>query len=260
MKYWAILPAAGIGRRMGSTTPKQYLPLNGVPVIAHSLQKISRLSCLGKIVVVLHPADVWWEHLALAEDGRITTVYGGAERFQSVLNGLKSLSLLASDEDWVLVHDAVRPCVRVDDMNKLIDQLTLHPVGGLLGVSVVDTLKRTDADGAVQETVDRSQYWQAQTPQMFRYGMLLDALQQLIASAAAVTDEAAAIERLGHKPQMGAGHKDNIKITHESDLDIASPNLLPQATQGEACQRIICELVTAWMCIVSALPSTPTSH
>jgi len=231
MTIWAILPAAGIGRRMGSSTPKQYLPLNGVPVIAHSLKKLSSIAAIGKIVVVLHPDDSDWSKLKLKsnfDETRVSTVQGGAERFQSVVNGLQSLSAVASANDWVLVHDAVRPCVRVADIQNLIEQLDSHPVGGLLGIQVVDTLKRTNTDGVVQETVDRNEYWQAQTPQMFRYGMLVEALQRVIADSVPVTDESAAIERLGKSPQMVAGHKDNIKITHEADLAIASQILQAQ--------------------------------
>jgi len=229
MTIWAILPAAGIGRRMGSSTPKQYLPLNGVPVIAHSLKKLSSIAAIGKIVVVLHPDDRHWSKCKFDFDAsRVATVQGGAERFQSVVNGLQSLSAVANANDWVLVHDAVRPCVRVADIQHLIAQLDSNHVGGLLGIPVVDTLKRTNTDGVVQETVDRNEYWQAQTPQMFRYGMLVDALQQVITAAMPVTDESAAIERLGKFPQMVAGHKDNIKITHAADLVIASQILQSQ--------------------------------
>jgi len=228
MTIWAILPAAGIGRRMASTTPKQYLDLNGVPVIAHSLQKLASIAAISKIVVVLHPSDSRFASLSLQQSGKIVTTLGGDERFQSVLNGLKCLAAVAAEDDWVLVHDAVRPCVRSADINSLIQQLAQHPVGGLLGVPVDDTLKLVNARAEIEQTIDRSQYWQAQTPQMFRYGLLVKALRELIAQSLQVTDEAGAIERLGLRPQMVVGHKDNIKITHSADLAMAASILQAQ--------------------------------
>lgn len=227
---WAILPAAGIGRRMGSNTPKQYLDLNGVPVIAHSLQKLVSIPAIRKIVVVLHPEDVHFSTLQLPNSEKIVVTPGGAERFQSVLNGLLYLAGIASDDDWVLVHDAVRPCVRAADIQLLIDQLAQHSVGGLLGFPVVDTLKQVNDRDEVEQTADRSRYWHAQTPQMFRYGLLVKALRDLIARSLEVTDEAGAIERLGLHPQMVTGHRDNIKITHVADLGMASTILAAQAS------------------------------
>lgn len=222
MTIWAILPAAGIGRRMGSSAPKQYLDLNGEPVIAHSLRKLAAIPAVRKIVVVLHPDDTHFADLHLADADRIVAVAGGDERFQSVCNGLEHLAGVASDDDWVLVHDAVRPCVRISDINTLLDTLAHHHVGGVLGVPVDDTLKLVNDKAEVEQTPDRSRYWQAQTPQLFRYGLLVKALAVLASEARHVTDEAGAVERLGLQPQMVAGHKDNIKITHATDLALAS--------------------------------------
>lgn len=222
MTIWALLPAAGIGRRMGSVVPKQYLDLNGAPVIAHSLRKLASIAAIRQIVVILHPDDTRFAQLGLTAAERIVTVPGGDERFHSVLQGLEYLSPVAAADDWVLVHDAVRPCVRAADINNLINQLVQHAVGGLLGVPVDDTLKLVDDKTAIEQTVDRSRYWQAQTPQMFRYGLLVTALRQLKAHSRHATDEAGAIEQLGLRPQMVAGHKDNIKITHATDLMMAS--------------------------------------
>lgn len=221
MTIWAILPAAGIGRRMGSITPKQYLPINGTAVITHSLRKLAAISAIEKIVVVLHPDDTHWSRLDI-EPGRLQLATGGDERFRSVLNGLESLREVAAADDWVLVHDAVRPCVRSTDIQKLITELYRHDVGGLLGVPVENTLKRVNESAVVEATVDRSRYWNALTPQMFRYGLLSDALRSLVDAGEQVTDEAAAIERQGLQPQMVVGHADNIKITHEADLLLAS--------------------------------------
>ena len=232
MTIWAILPAAGIGRRMGSVTPKQYLPLNGLPVIAHALQKLASIDDIRRIVVVLHPQDEHFSSLNLSDivksGNKITTAVGGDERFQSVLNGLLALRDQAASADWVLVHDAVRPCVRISDIHLLLDTLSNHAVGGLLGVPLEDTLKRVNTEAQVVETVDRSQYWRAQTPQMFRYGLLMDALEKLLAAGEQATDEAGAVERTGVQPQMVAGHKDNIKITESADLAMASTILQAQ--------------------------------
>lgn len=229
---WAILPAAGSGRRMGSQIPKQYLDLNDEPVIAHSLQKLANIPAIRKIVVVLHPEDQYFSSLKLTNIDKIITTQGGAERFQSVLNGLSHLTGIASDDDWVLVHDAVRPCVRVTDIQHLIDQLSHHSVGGLLGFPVVDTLKQVNDKGEVVQTVDRSRYWHAQTPQMFRFNVLGRALRAAAAQSLDVTDEAGAIEHLGLRPQMITGHRDNIKITHAADLGMASNILAAQANMS----------------------------
>lgn len=239
MTIWAILPAAGIGRRMGSKTPKQYLPVNGIPVIACALQRLAAVSAIEKIVVVLHPDDKHWQQLQLtsaaeeAVDGvapeRISCALGGDERYQSVLNGLDHIQGDANADDWVLVHDAVRPCVRSADIEKLILELQHHDVGGLLGSPVDNTLKQVDADNSVIATVDRSSLWNALTPQMFRYEILRDAIQQVVSTHDKVTDEASAVERLGHRPKMVEGNKDNIKITHETDLALASHILKSQA-------------------------------
>ena len=244
MTIWAILPAAGIGHRMGSITPKQYLTVNGTAVISYALQRLSAVAAIEKIVVVLHPDDNYWQQLNLTSitdsvknsdsafnsspDHRICCAVGGDERYQSVLNGLDHIQSEAKFDDWVLVHDAVRPCVRSADIEKLIAELSEHPVGGLLGSPVDNTLKQVDADGNVITTMDRAELWNALTPQMFRYDILRTGLRQVISEQLLVTDEASAIERLGHKPKMVAGSKDNIKITHQSDLALASNILKSQ--------------------------------
>lgn len=233
MTIWAILPAAGIGRRMGSETPKQYLPVNGVPIISVALRRLASVAAIQKIVVVLHPADRYWADLEVGLDldlgDRLVCTSGGDERHQSVLNGLTSIQSEVSEDDWVLVHDAVRPCVRTADIEQLIIQLQDHAVGGLLGSPVDNTLKQVDEQGLVQATVNRNNYWHAYTPQMFRYGVLLTAIEQTVGAHCQVTDEAAAVELLGYQPKMIEGSKDNIKITHESDLILASKILDMQA-------------------------------
>lgn len=238
MTIWAVLPAAGVGRRMGSTTPKQYLSIDGAPILLHALRRLSSVDKIQKIVVVIHPQDSYWAELegSISEEfqDRIVTVRGGDERYQSVLNGLSAMAEFAGEDDWVMVHDAVRPCVRTADIEKLIQELAQHPVGGLLGSPVDNTLKRVDGELAVVETVDRESYWNALTPQMFRYGQLRKAIEAIVASGEQVTDEAAAMECAGHRPIMVAGSKDNIKITVDADLVLAGQILKNQASNNES--------------------------
>ena len=221
MTIWAILPAAGIGRRIGSNTPKQYLPVNGVPIISLTLQRLASVSAIKKIIVVIHPEDNNWKELSLEVDKNLECVLGGQERQQSVLNALLALDDEANADDWVLVHDAVRPCVEVSDIEKLIIALRTHNVGGLLGYTLDNTLKQVTGEQEVQTTIDRNNYWNALTPQMFRYGLLKEAMERVEAQGLTITDEAAAMEFMGYRPRMVEGSKLNIKITHESDLVLA---------------------------------------
>lgn len=221
MTIWAIVPAAGVGLRMGSNTPKQYLPLNGTPVIAIALQKLANIGEIKKIVVALHPQDQLFSQLRPQPDERVVTVIGGNQRHQSVLNALLSISAEAQEQDWVLVHDAVRPCVLSSDIRKLLTELSDHAIGGLLGAPAENTLKRVNGQAIVQNTVDRSDIWNAYTPQMFRYGLLLTAIETAIGKNSLVTDEASAMELMGHRPQMIEGARTNIKITLEADLALA---------------------------------------
>ena len=238
MTIWAVLPAAGIGRRMGSTIPKQYLTIDGTPLILHALRRLSAVCEIKKIIVVIHSEDNQWaklqESIVEEVENRVITVIGGDERYQSVLNGLTAITEFADKDDWVLVHDAVRPCVRTSDIESLISKVSLHPVGGLLGSSVDNTLKKVGANLTVIETVDRESYWNALTPQMFRFAPLKASLEAVVASGEQVTDEAAAMEVAGFKPIMIAGSKDNIKITVESDLLLAGQILKNQASDNES--------------------------
>ncbi len=222
VRYWAVVPAAGVGLRMGSEIPKQYLPLNGSTVIEQTLHLLLGHSRIDGVYLALSVDDTRWGETATAANPKITRVDGGAERCHSVLNALKLLQETASPEDWVLVHDAARPCLRSEDLDLLMDSLSEHPVGGLLGVPVRDTMKRTDGETAITETVTRQDLWHAYTPQMFRLGMLFQALQNAIDKGQTVTDDASAIELAGMHPQMIEGHDDNIKITRQEDLALAS--------------------------------------
>jgi len=220
--YWAIVPAAGVGRRMGSDIPKQYLPLNDRLVIEHTLQRLLDYPRIEKTLVALSPGDEWWPDTAYANHADVIAVDGGVERCHSVLNALNKLSESAEDGDWVLVHDAARPCLRSGDIDRLIEQLNDHPVGGILGMPVRDTMKRADAAGQIIDTVCREGLWHAFTPQMFRLRVLRKALSQAIEQGKPVTDEASAMELAGFVPKLVEGHPDNIKITRPEDLALAA--------------------------------------
>ena len=207
---------------MGSEIPKQYLSLNGRTVIEHTLQTLLDNPKIEGVYLAISADDTFWGETAIASSQKIVTVDGGAERCHSVLNSLKLLQETADPEDWVLVHDAARPCLRQDDISLLMESLAEHPVGGLLGVPVRDTMKRTDDTGATTATVARDDLWHAYTPQMFRLGVLCQALHSAIENKLMVTDDASAIELAGMQPQMIEGHDDNIKITRPQDLELAS--------------------------------------
>ncbi len=227
MTTYAIIPAAGSGTRMGTAIPKTYLSLAGMTVLEQTLARIAALREVSGIVLALAEGDARGHALSCAMP--LWHVNGGAERSDSVRNALDFLAGRAGDDDWVLVHDAARPCVRVADMQRLLRELADDPVGGLLAVPVADTLKRADGDARARETVDRRGLWLAQTPQMFRYGLLSRALADARSQGVLVTDEAAAIELAGHRPRLIEGHADNLKITRPDDLPLAELILRAQA-------------------------------
>ncbi|MFO7592840.1 MAG: 2-C-methyl-D-erythritol 4-phosphate cytidylyltransferase [Pseudomonadota bacterium] len=226
-KYWAVIPAAGVGKRMQADRPKQYLALHGKTVLEHTLSRFLDHPQIAGVVVAVTDGDPYWRDLAIAHP-KLLTASGGEERCHSVLNALHVLSQHADSDDWVLVHDAARPCLRREDIDRLISTLDNHPVGGLLGLPVADTMKRTTADGTVIETVSRENLWRALTPQMFRVNDLYQALETALASRQLVTDEASAMELAGKAPKMIEGHGDNIKITRPQDLRLAELYLAEQ--------------------------------
>jgi 2-C-methyl-D-erythritol 4-phosphate cytidylyltransferase len=203
---------------MGAAVPKQYLPLAGRTVIEWSLAPFLQQERTSGIVVVLAESDPRWSQTALAGHAKIITTIGGAERMDSVLAGLRALESHASPRDWVLVHDAARPCLSKADLDRLVNELSDDDVGGLLAAPVVDTLKRADDHQRVNQTVPREKLWRALTPQMFRFELLTRALQNAVDNRVAVTDEAQAVEALGLRPKLIAGDADNIKITLPEDL------------------------------------------
>lgn len=217
--FSVIIPAAGIGSRMRADRPKQYLPLAGRALIEHTLDCFLDHPGLQKLVVCTAADDPWWPHLPCANHPLIQRAVGGAERADSVLNGLRVLlESGASAADWILVHDAARPNLARTDLDRLLAELADDTVGGLLAVPARDTLKRAGSDGRVQETVDRSVIWQAYTPQMFRLGALRNALGDALAAGAQVTDESSAMEFAGFAPRLVEGRADNLKVTRPEDL------------------------------------------
>lgn len=218
-RFWLVIPAAGIGARMAADRPKQYLQVAGRSILEHTLQRFLDHPALRGVVVSLAADDPYWPVLAVASDPRIRRAAGGRERADSVLAGLETLKNEgAADDDWVLVHDAARPNLALEDLQRLLDSLADDPVGGLPAVPARDTLKRAGADGRVQETVDRSVIWQAYTPQMFRLGALRQALAQALRAQVAITDEASAMEWAGLAPRLVEGRADNLKVTRPEDL------------------------------------------
>ena len=220
MTYFALIPAAGSGARMGGELPKQYLPILGAPLIRHTLAALCAVSELDLVFVVLSPDDREWDRHDWSEfNGRIETLRcGGDTRAQSVANGLQAMQELAFPDDWVLVHDAARACVTARHVRTLMAEVGDDAVGGILAIPVADTLKRSADDGRIAATVARESLWQAQTPQMFRHGLLLRALK----AHGGVTDEAGAVEALGFHPRLVAADATNLKVTWPIDLQLAA--------------------------------------
>ncbi len=217
----ALVPAAGSGTRFGAGLPKQYQPVAGLPMIQHALRTLAAHPRIDRIYVVLAPDDGWFASLAWGtEAGKITPLrLGGHTRAASVLNGLRAMQADVGGEDWVLVHDAARPCLSQAHLDRLISTLENDPVGGILAVPVADTLKRADAEGRILGSEPREHLWQAQTPQMFRHALLLRGLQAL--GTDTPTDEAQAIEHLGLKPRLVACDSTNLKVTYPRDIRLA---------------------------------------
>lgn len=206
---------------MGGAVPKQYLSLNGRLVIEHSLARLLHHPLIERVCVALSREDRWWDESCYAGHARIVRVEGGAERSHSVLNALCRISEEADPEDWVLVHDAARPCLRAADIDRLLQALADDPVGGILAGRLADTVKLEEQPGVVAETLPRERLWRAFTPQMFRLRLLHESLGAALQAGRPVTDEASAVEMRGLRPRLVEGHADNIKITHPRDLELA---------------------------------------
>jgi len=228
---WAVLPAAGTGSRMGSEVPKQYLEVAGATIFEHSLQALLREPRIRGAVVALQSGDQRAALCPLMADDRVRSVQGAQARSGSVMAALNDLAPLAQSGDWVLVHDAARPCLSAADLAALIDRVIDSGTGGILAERMVDTVKQASADGRVQATLDRSGLWRAQTPQMFRLGELRDALARAIAARSDVTDEASAMEMAGHPVQLVAATGCNLKVTVPADLAQAAWHLQHREAQ-----------------------------
>ena len=231
VNYWAIVPAAGTGQRFGAELAKQFHSIGEKLVADHTLGRLLSISKIKKILVPCDTGAEYWQQVAAVKDQRVELIAGGAERVHSVLNGLRALVDIAASDDWVLVHDMARPCITSGDINKLIEQLSGHPVGGILATPISDTLKKVTSKSDVEHTLDRSDYRAAQTPQMFRYGLLVKALEAMLQEQQVPTDEASAIEYLGEQAMIIEGRRDNIKITHREDLIIAQAIMGYQETE-----------------------------
>jgi 2-C-methyl-D-erythritol 4-phosphate cytidylyltransferase/2-C-methyl-D-erythritol 2,4-cyclodiphosphate synthase len=221
-RYWVIIPAAGIGNRFGAKIPKQYLMLGEKTVLETTLSVFLANQQIEKIIIAISPNDNLWQTLAIANNEKIITCIGGVERADSVQACLDKLNeLSAQANDWVLVHDAVRPYLTQNKLNQLITKLSDEPVGGLLAMPVRDTLKKANNEQSM-ETISRDNLWAAQTPQMFRYKILFDAMQMCANHHIVCTDEAMAVELLQYQPKFVLGALDNIKITYPEDLQLTN--------------------------------------
>ncbi|MBF0218260.1 MAG: 2-C-methyl-D-erythritol 4-phosphate cytidylyltransferase [Gammaproteobacteria bacterium] len=230
-RRWAVVVAAGVGKRMGSELPKQYLSLAGKPLLHRTLAPFLASPLVDAVVLVLAANDPYWPQLAISH-AKLHCCTGGAERSLSVANALTYIvSQQGQAQDWVLIHDAARPCLSEGDLERLIITLTNHPVGGLLASPVADTLKRANDRAEVVATVDRSHLWRALTPQMFRLQLLQQALVAVQAAGVAVTDDASAVEYLGLRPALVLGKSSNLKVTLPADLLLAE-QILAAATSG----------------------------
>ena len=217
---WCVVPAAGRGSRFGAQRPKQYMPLRGQPLLVRTLERLAACPEVRALMVVLAADDVDWPGTSEIDGKPVRTMLGAAERSGSVLAGLRALPAEVGTDDFVLVHDAARPCVACDDIARLV-RLGMPAGGALLATPLHDTLKRADASGRVLATESRESRWRAQTPQLFRRGELEAALADAAQAGIAITDEAMAMERAGHRPLLVEGAESNIKVTTPADLLLA---------------------------------------
>ena len=243
ISFDVVIPSAGKGRRLGGLVPKQYLSLNGLPLLSHTLERVFRFNP-RRVILVVSEDDELWRDVPGTKDCQI--VYGGATRAESVLNGLRALvsTEAVAASNWVMVHDAARPCFREGDVLRLFSAVGGHEVGGILGAKIVETVKYVTGN-KIQQTEDREKLWLAQTPQLFRRELLTHALTEALSVGASdkdtdsrlsidqITDESSALEQLGYMPLMVEGSKDNIKVTNSADLDLAAYFLRAQQVETE---------------------------
>lgn len=227
----AVVPAAGFGRRMQTECPKQYLSIGNKTILEHSVAALLANERVQRVVIAVSPGDIRFSQLPLAHHPQVTVVDGGAERADSVLAGLKALA----DAQWVLVHDAARPCLHQDDLSRLLALSATSRVGGILAAPVRDTMKRAEpGKTAIAHTVERNDLWHALTPQFFPRELLFDCLTRALNEGATITDEASALEYCGFHPELVAGRADNIKVTRPEDLALAEFYLTRSRHQEKA--------------------------
>lgn len=227
----AVVPAAGAGRRMQTECPKQYLSIGNKTILEHSVGALLAHPRVQRVVIAVSPGDSRFRQLSLAQHPQITVVDGGAERADSVMAGLRA----AGDASWVLVHDAARPCLHRDDLDRLLAISETSRVGGILAAPVRDTMKRAEpGKAAIAHTVERDDLWHALTPQFFPRALLFDCLSRALNEGATITDEASALEYCGFHPQLVAGRADNIKVTRPEDLRLAEFYLTRCGPQEQA--------------------------
>ncbi|MFT5636555.1 MAG: 2-C-methyl-D-erythritol 4-phosphate cytidylyltransferase [Cognaticolwellia sp.] len=217
--FTVVVPAAGVGKRMRSPCPKQYLTIDNITILEHTVQRLLSHHAISHVIIALGENDEYFPSTSLANNSNITCVVGGKERVDSVLSGLKQLNSL--QHQWVLVHDSARPCVRHQDLTRLINYCLENDHGGLLATPVRDTMKQANTAQLVAVTLERSQMWHALTPQMYKTDELTSAITSALASGISITDESSAMEALGYVSGLVSGSSDNIKITQPEDLFLA---------------------------------------
>ena len=230
-RCWALVPAAGTGSRLGGEKPKQYVEIAGKPLLAHTLESLMEVGPILGIAVGLARDDRWWHEEFVPSDRILGTYVGGVSRAETVLRGLEYLEPHVHTEDWVLVHDAARPCIRPSDIERLISERGDGPSGALLAVPVPDTMKQSNGRDQVERTISREGLWCAQTPQLFSYEALRDALQG--SDLATVTDDSSAMEAAGYMPRLVPGRADNLKVTTREDLELAALILQARCQVGD---------------------------
>lgn len=221
-QFVVIVPAAGVGKRMLASCPKQYLEINNQSILTHTTNRLLSHAKIAKVIIVVSDDDEYFAQTELADHANIIRVSGGEERVDSVLNGLKAIDV--ERYPWILVHDAARPCITHDDIDKIIEQCVANNCGGLLAAQVVDTIKENSQDhlNTVGSTIDRTNLWHAFTPQMYKTVELKQAIEQALDQGLQITDESSAIELAGLPSLLVLGRRDNIKITRPEDIALAT--------------------------------------